>query len=189
MAKNEDPQTDSGFELGRRLLEIRKFYGLSQRELARRASMTNANLSMIETGKVSPSLHTLEKILQAVNLSLSSFFNSDGAMHATYVPAEQLSRHHIQDVVVKSMPLHWQAKASGMSQVLIPAGARTSSLFAAQTSVDVVGFVCSGEVMLSVDSECFVMSSGDGFRICGGRSYTLVNESSEEAELHVVHGA
>ena len=54
----------SSFDVGRRLQSIRQSIGLSQRELARRANITNGSLSMIEQGKVSPSISSLEKILK-----------------------------------------------------------------------------------------------------------------------------
>lgn len=65
--------------VGKKLRDLRVERGLSQRELARRAEMTNANLSMIEQGRVSPSIHTLEKILRAVPISLTDFFRDDMA--------------------------------------------------------------------------------------------------------------
>jgi len=38
------------FNVGHKLLVLRQFKGLSQREVARRAGMTNGNLSLIEQG-------------------------------------------------------------------------------------------------------------------------------------------
>ncbi|NAT15302.1 XRE family transcriptional regulator, partial [Pseudomonas syringae pv. actinidifoliorum] len=42
-------------DVGERLQSIRKLKGLSQRELAKRAGVTNSTISMIEKNSVSPS--------------------------------------------------------------------------------------------------------------------------------------
>ncbi len=68
------PRAVETFAVGRRLQAIRKSRGLSQRELARRADVTNGSLSLIEQGKVSPSLQSLEKIVRAIPMTLLEFF-------------------------------------------------------------------------------------------------------------------
>jgi transcriptional regulator with XRE-family HTH domain len=60
--------------VGTRLRRLRDVYGMSQRELARQAGVTNGAISMIEQDRVSPSIASLKKILGAFGLSLSDFF-------------------------------------------------------------------------------------------------------------------
>ena len=50
-------------DVGVRLQTIRKLKGLSQRELAKRAGVTNSTISMIEKNSVSPSISSLKKVL------------------------------------------------------------------------------------------------------------------------------
>lgn len=56
---------------GRFLGEARKRHGLTQAELAERVGMTQANISRIERGKVSPSLRTLDRLLGAIGETLT----------------------------------------------------------------------------------------------------------------------
>lgn len=56
--------------LGERITKWRVLWGLSQRELARRADITNGALSQIEQGNTSPQVATLEKIARALSVSL-----------------------------------------------------------------------------------------------------------------------
>ncbi|HSC66757.1 MAG TPA: helix-turn-helix domain-containing protein, partial [Cellvibrio sp.] len=76
LAPNEgEPSTLSNTsDTATRLKLIRDAFGFSQRELAKRAGMTNSSISMIEQGQVSPSIHTLSRILSAYPLSLGDFF-------------------------------------------------------------------------------------------------------------------
>ncbi len=61
-------------EIGTRLRVVRQIYGLTQRELARRAGVTNGAISLIEQNRVSPSISSLKKILDGIPLSLADFF-------------------------------------------------------------------------------------------------------------------
>ncbi len=61
-------------DIGTRLRTVRQIYGLTQRELARRAGVTNGAISLIEQNRVSPSISSLKKILDGVPLSLADFF-------------------------------------------------------------------------------------------------------------------
>ena len=62
-------------DVGARLKTIRKLKGLSQRELAKRAGVTNSTISMIEKNSVSPSVSSLKKVLSGIPMSLVDFFS------------------------------------------------------------------------------------------------------------------
>src|SRR5580658_935031 len=64
-------------DVGARLRSVRTTFGLSQRELARRAGVTNGLISLIEQNRVSPSVSSLKKVLDGVPMSLAEFFAPD----------------------------------------------------------------------------------------------------------------
>ena len=64
----------TGFDLGSRLKSLREAHNLSQRELAKRAGVSNAIISMIEQNRSSPSVGMLKKLLDGFPLSLAEFF-------------------------------------------------------------------------------------------------------------------
>jgi transcriptional regulator with XRE-family HTH domain len=61
-------------DVGARLRTVRTTFGLSQRELARRAGVTNGLISLIEQNRVSPSISSLTKVLDGLPMSLAEFF-------------------------------------------------------------------------------------------------------------------
>ncbi|OSP54777.1 cupin domain-containing protein [Pseudoruegeria sp. SK021] len=69
--------TDPAFDIGARLLAMRKAAGYSQRHLAERAGVPHAQISIIEQNKSSPSIATLRKILSGLNLTMGDFFEDD----------------------------------------------------------------------------------------------------------------
>ena len=64
-------------DVGARLRSVRTSFGLSQRELARRAGVTNGLISLIEQNRVSPSVSSLKRVLDGVPMSLAEFFTLD----------------------------------------------------------------------------------------------------------------
>lgn len=65
------------FDVGARLRALRELHGLSQRELARRAGVSNAAVSLIEQNRASPSVGSLKKVLDGFPVSLAEFFSDD----------------------------------------------------------------------------------------------------------------
>ena len=49
-------------DVSARLKAVRLMHGLSQRELAKRAGVTNGMISLIEQGRVGPSVASLKKV-------------------------------------------------------------------------------------------------------------------------------
>jgi transcriptional regulator with XRE-family HTH domain len=64
-------------DVGARLRSIRQMCGLSQRELARRAGVTNGLISLVEMNRVSPSVSSLKKLLDGIPMSMAEFFTGD----------------------------------------------------------------------------------------------------------------
>lgn len=69
------PEGRSSFDVGTRLKASRTVQNLSQRELAMRAGVTNGMISMIEQNKHSPSVATLNRLIDALGLSFAEFFS------------------------------------------------------------------------------------------------------------------
>lgn len=61
-------------QTGQRLIALRSVFGLSQRELAKRAGVPNSAISVIEQGKSSPSVSSLARVLAGFPLTLEQFF-------------------------------------------------------------------------------------------------------------------
>jgi len=67
----------AAFDIGARLKIMRTAAELSQRQLAERAGVPHAQISIIEQNKSSPSIATLRKILSGLNMTMADFFDSE----------------------------------------------------------------------------------------------------------------
>lgn len=71
--------------LGNRIKRLRKLRGLSQEELSEKVDIDPKHLSRIEVGRGFPSLDTLERLADALNVELKDFFEFT---HETPSPRE-----------------------------------------------------------------------------------------------------
>src|SRR5260370_23437645 len=79
-------------DVGTHLKAVRQMYGLSQRELAKRAGVTNGLISLIEQNRVSPSVSSLKKVLDGIPMALADFFTLDlGGKPQVFFPREELA--------------------------------------------------------------------------------------------------
>ena len=92
--------------VGPKLRVLRARLGLSQRALARKAGIPSSTVSLIESGKSSPSVGSLKRLLDAAGLSLGEFFSQDSdprprvffqpsslqILHETYQPGADSGR-------------------------------------------------------------------------------------------------
>ncbi|PJJ09824.1 helix-turn-helix protein [Flavobacterium sp. 1] len=63
--------------LAKRIKEIRSNKGITQEELSYRSELTLSQIARIETVKTNPTISTVFKIIQSLEVSLNEFFSFD----------------------------------------------------------------------------------------------------------------
>ena len=61
--------------IGGRIAELRKIRNLNQNELAEKAQLTQESVSRLERGVILPSLKTMDRVAQALEIPLKEFFD------------------------------------------------------------------------------------------------------------------
>ncbi|AWF80823.1 XRE family transcriptional regulator [Microbulbifer sp. A4B17] len=170
----DDPEGD----VGARLKVVRHIYGISQRELARRAGVTNATISFIELGKVSPSVSSLKKILGAIPMSLTDFFSLEisGAKQIFFRGSE------VPDIgrgAVSCRLFEGAMANSGMSLLwkVFPAG-EDSGFSLEPAEGEIGGVVVSGNLEVTVGSDFALLSAGDGYYFDAQRPHRFRNSGN-----------
>lgn len=172
--------------LGERLQAVRKQHGLSQRELARRAEVTNSTLSMIEQGKVSPSVASLEKVLAAIPMSLQEFFSDTLEIHPPIYRVSDflaIRRDGTENLI---MPIP-EAGHDGVyiSRQTYSPGSQISTEWMIRKGF-VGGIVVQGELTLRLDGNEYLLLQGDGFHFSLHRSHSLANKSEQNCVVITV---
>lgn len=87
MRSSQSPsQPSMEINVGRRLRELRIKRGLSIRALADKSGLNVNTLSLIENGKTSPSVSTLQQIATALELPINAFFETKTNPRAIVYP-------------------------------------------------------------------------------------------------------
>ncbi|MCR6654033.1 MAG: helix-turn-helix domain-containing protein [Cellvibrionaceae bacterium] len=174
------------FDPGRRLRQLRLELGLSQRELSRRAGMTNANLSMIEQGRVSPSLQTLERILRAIPISLEDFFRADAAISpSVFAAAEQIRITQPGVELFVATASGFEGQPTVVRGLLKPSASISDSPAFPKNSW-LSGVVAQGYLTLVLEETKWTLGAGDAFQFHRNRSFHLENQHNQDLHLTLV---
>lgn len=172
-------------DVGARLQTIRKLKGLSQRELAKRAGVTNSTISMIEKNSVSPSISSLKKVLGGIPLSLVEFFSPDfeqeGEPQVVYRADELID---ISDGAV-SMKLVGKAHPSRAIAFLdetYPPGSDTGEEMLVHQGEE-TGMLVAGSLELTVNGQVYVLAAGDSYYFDSNKPHRFRNPFDEPARL------
>ncbi|MCP8898543.1 helix-turn-helix domain-containing protein [Gilvimarinus xylanilyticus] len=181
--------SDLSAQLGLKLKAIREANGLSQRELAKRAGVTNSSISMIEQGQVSPSIQSLEKVLAGFPMTLSYFFSCGVADDSeSFFSPQEMPRHSkpygYMQMVAEQLP---QRRVT-LKHLCFEPG--TNSGDAPLTSFfDQVGSVFSGRILLSIGVKVQTLEPGDSFYLRAYTPFKALNLSQSERAVVLVASA
>jgi transcriptional regulator with XRE-family HTH domain len=62
-------------KVGKQIQKLREQKGMSQQDLAAKCNFEKSNMSRLEAGRVNPTLSTLEKVANALDVTLVELFN------------------------------------------------------------------------------------------------------------------
>ncbi len=180
-----DPIAPSApLDIGARLRYLRESAGVSQRELAKRAGVTNSTISLIEQNRVSPSVASLKKVLDGLPMALSAFFaGDDPAPRRIFYTASDMTDvtfdHLRYRLVGGADPNH--RRLTVMREVY-DAGADTGATGLVYEGEE-GGFIIAGQIELTVGAECRVLSAGDGYYFDTTQPHRFRNPFAVACEL------
>ncbi|KIN88862.1 helix-turn-helix transcriptional regulator [Thauera sp. SWB20] len=124
-AVRPDPRSDGEFllALGRRVRETRDRRGLTRKQLARDAGVSERHLAHLEAGEGNVSIVLLRHIASALGLSLPEMLNlgAEESVEQRLVRRilEQLPRHRLEDVVFRLMRDYGQEEAARRNRIAL----------------------------------------------------------------------
>jgi len=163
--KNEPAPHDADQDdIGTRLRVVRQIYGLTQRELARRAGVTNGAISLIEQNRVSPSISSLKKILDGIPLSLADFFTLNFApTEAVFFAAGELTEIAFGAAIsMRMVGRQTKNRALQMLRETYQPGADTGEEMLRHQGEE-CGIVVSGALAVTVGAQERVLQAGDAY--------------------------
>ncbi|MBU2864590.1 cupin domain-containing protein [Reinekea forsetii] len=174
-------------DIGKRLKTVRKQVGISQRELAKRAGVTNSTISMIEKNSVSPSISSLKKVLSGIPMSLLEFFNTE-EFESAETPVVY-RKEDIREAAGDGEGIKWGLVGKFFPDRKITflvehyeSGADTGDEAYSHEGEE-VGYVVSGQIELSVDDQKYTLGPGEAFYFESKRPHRFRNPFEEPCQL------
>lgn len=170
-------------DLGARLRSVRTAFGLSQRELARRAGVTNGLISLIEQNRVSPSVSSLKKVLDGVPLSLSEFFTMDvEATPQVFFGSTELVEIGTPEVSLRLLAARRSGRQLTILQERYAPGAMTGEEMISHRGEE-GGIVLKGSIELTVGATTRVLGEGEGYYFSSSIPHRFRNPGNEACEI------
>jgi transcriptional regulator with XRE-family HTH domain len=177
----------SDVDIGERLRQIRKENGLSQRELAARAGLTNGTVSLIEQNKTSPSIASLKRLLDVIPMSIAEFFATIEEVEAPkyfYTAEEFVEVAPQSDLNAVSLRQLGNASTHTL-QVLdetYPVGADTGADLLKHTGEE-AGIVVQGTIEITVGDQIRVLQTGEGYLFDSRQPHRFRNTGTEVCRI------
>lgn len=167
-------------DIGTKIKQLRHVNDLTLEELASRSELTKGFLSQVERNLTSPSISTLEDILEALGTNLSEFFKEEPDEKVVFTKndffIDQRDEHTIEWIVPN-------AQKNDMEPILLTLPPRGSSQTMNPFDGQEFGYVLKGSVDLVIETKRYHIKTGETFYLDGNCSHFLTNPASREAKV------
>ncbi|QEX17459.1 XRE family transcriptional regulator [Hypericibacter terrae] len=170
-------------DLGARLAWLRKMHGLSQRELAKRAGMTNGAISLIEKNLSSPQVASLRKILNVFPISIAEFFSLKlRDDHQIYFSAKDLVEMGGKDISLRLVAGQNRSRKLQVFHERFAPGSDTGKQML-QHEGEEAGVVIRGRIELTVGRQKKELGPGEAYYFSSALPHRFRNLGTEECEM------
>jgi transcriptional regulator with XRE-family HTH domain len=154
-------------QIGGRLRHARLLAGVRMRELAHKVGCTESMVSKIENGHVVPSLPMLQRLVEALDRDLPSFFGSDPGSPGIIQRAGQRPVAAIDPIRVgrkvryeRLVPFGAGHLLEGNVHVIQVNGVKHDPI---THQGETLGYVLAGELELTIEDTKYLLAAGDSF--------------------------
>ena len=154
-------QTPAEVLVGRKLRELRSRHGLSLRSLADRSGLNINTLSLIENGKSSPSVSTLQQLALALSVPLSAFFEDEFIeKRVVFTPAHSRPLAEFGSTQMENLAQNLVGNAVQPYMVTLKPGMGSGDRMIVHTGYEFV-YCLEGEIQYTIDGVDYLLKTGD----------------------------
>ncbi len=167
-------------DIGHKIKQLRIQKGLTLEELASRSELTKGFLSQMERNLTSPSIATLNDIVEALGSTLSEFFKEEKEEKVVFQKKDFFVDE--QD----DYTVHWivpNTQKNEMEPILLELPQGGVSFEMDPHSGEEFGFVVEGCVTLVCGETSYIVHKGETFYLSGKNSHYLKNEKKTTAKV------
>ena len=166
--------------IGEKLKELRLRNGLTLEELAARSELTKGFLSQVERDLTSPSISTLEDLLEALGTNLAEFFKSEKEEKIVFSQQDFFVAEKDAYTIEWIIP---NAQKNEMEPILLELSPQGSSKEFDPHDGEEFGYVLEGRITLVNGDKEYPVKKGETFYINGKYRHYLKNNGKNEARV------
>lgn len=169
-------------EIGSKIRFLRQQKGLTQEELADRCELTKGFISQLENDTTSPSITTLDYILEALGTDFAEFFSEEKESKVVFGDEDYAVK---EDTELKNK-ICWlipNAQKNEMEPIIVTLDAEGETYPDNPHEGEEFGYVLEGKITVVVGKKEYVAKTGESFYILPNKPHYLKNTCSKEAKV------
>ena len=166
--------------IGLKIKEKRTLLMLTQQELADRCELSKGYISQLENDKVSPSIETLEIILEVLGTNFSSFFSESKSNKIIFNAEDQYEKQfdgYIQTWLVPA------SQDNTMEPIFIEIEPGKETFHDYPHNGEEFGYVIEGEIVVVYGDVKKTCKKGESFYFVTDSTHYIENKSNKVAKL------
>ena len=169
-------------EIGSRIKELRILNGLTQEELADRSELSKGFISQLENDLTSPSIATLEDILQCLGTDLSQFFaRQETPMQVVFRDEDYFEKVDEEQKTTTEWIIP-NAQKNEMEPILVTIEPGGSTYPDNPHEGEEFGYVIEGTITVVIDEERYQAKKGESFYLTCNKPHFLENNTGRQAK-------
>ncbi len=166
-------------KIGKKLRNLRLRNNLTQAELADRCELSKGFISQLESDQTSPSLSTLEDVLNSLGTSFRDFF-SEESEKIVYTD---------EDVCVREFDgytVHWlvaDSQKNDMEPIIVTIESGAQSMADDPHSGEEFGYVLAGNITLYIGDSKYRVKKGESFYYSASKPHRIENTGKLPAKV------
>jgi len=167
-------------DIGKKLKELRLQNDLTLDDLASRSELTKGFLSQVERNLTTPSIATLEDIIEALGTNLSEFFHEEEERQIVFSNqdffVDEQDDYQIEWVIPN-------AQKNQMEPILLTLKPHRKSHVMSSYQGEEFGYVLKGSITIVQGSKKYKVRAKETFYMDGSKSHYLYNHGSNDAKV------
>ena len=166
-------------DIGHKIKQLRMLNGLTQEELADRSELSKGFISQLENDLTSPSIATLEDLLQCLGTSLSEFFSEEPQTQKVFGQEDYFEKTD-EELGSKTEWIIPNAQKNRMEPIRLTLAAGGETYPDNPHEGEEFGYVLSGEILINLGKERLKAKAGESFYYTPDKKHYITSKKGAE---------
>lgn len=166
-------------DIGHKIKQLRMLNGLTQEELADRSELSKGFISQLENDLTSPSIATLEDLLQCLGTTLSEFFSEEPQTQKVFGQEDYFEKTD-EELGSKTEWIIPNAQKNMMEPIRLTLAAGGETYPDNPHEGEEFGYVLSGEILINLGKERLKAKAGESFYYTPDKKHYITSKKGAE---------